>query len=226
METSDRFGKAKQVFQEQQKQKQEKEEEKTMVFESQLRKKKISPQLDQDWYLFKGKLFNPWRYEIYNKNKERVFSIRKKAFKLREDIRVYTDLELKNEVLKITTKEIIDLWSTYEIYDSSTSEIVGYLKCRGLFRGHWVILSADKIELARLKERTVFAVVGYFLGRWLPRQYDIKTNEGQKIGEVNQNFNPFIARYVLKVKRTDVIDSRLLIGVGILVMSITFSRKR
>lgn len=223
MITSDRFKEAKQAFQ-------QKQEQETIVFASQLRKKKIDSRFNEDWYFFKGKFLKFfsrgfWRYDIYNKNKELLFSVGQKIFKLREDIRVYTDDKLQNETLRIKTKEIIDVWSTYEIYDSSTDEIIGFLKCRGLLRGHWIILSADKIELARLKERTGFAIVGYFLGRWLPRQYDIKTKQGQKIAEVKQKFNPFVARYILKIEKSNVIDSRLLVAAGILLMIITFQRK-
>jgi hypothetical protein len=229
MTADDRFKQVKQIIQEQKEEK--KQEEKIKESSNQSRRTRRDPLFNEDYYLFKGKLWGMsfarrcWQYNVYNKNKNLLFIVAQKMFKLREEIRFYTDAQLKNEILKITAQDIIDIWNTYEVYDSCTNEIIGFLKCRGILRGHWVILSSDKTELARLKEKTGTMLVGYFLGRWLPRKYNIKTNQEQNIAVVKQKFNPFVARYILEIKRDDVVDPRLLVVLGALLVAVTFQRK-
>jgi hypothetical protein len=58
--------------------------------------------------------------------------IKMKAWKLREDIRLYTDESMQTELLRIHARNIIDFGATYDVVDSFSNQIVYSLKRKGL----------------------------------------------------------------------------------------------
>ena len=69
-----------------------------------------------------------------------------KAFKLKEDIRLYTSEDMQTEVLSIQARKIIDISSAYDVIDSLTGAKVGALKRKGLksiLKDEWIIMDAE-----------------------------------------------------------------------------------
>ena len=78
-----------------------------------------------------------------------------KAFKLREDIRLYSDETKAEELITISARSIIDFSAAYDVVDATTGERVGALRRKGLssiLRDEWLILDVDEIELGRINE--------------------------------------------------------------------------
>jgi len=55
-----------------------------------------------------------------------------KAFKLKEDIRLYANEDMQAELLLIQARRVLDISSEYDVTDSQTGEKVGVLKRKGL----------------------------------------------------------------------------------------------
>ena len=53
---------------------------------------------------------------------------RLKAFKLKEDIRVYADEARTREVLSIKARQMLDFSASYDVVDSATGTCIGVLK--------------------------------------------------------------------------------------------------
>src|SRR4051794_17307527 len=68
-----------------------------------------------------------------------------KAFKLKEDIRVYSDEEQTDELLHIAADRVIDFSASYKVRDAKTGEVYGTLRRKGwssMLRDSWEILDA------------------------------------------------------------------------------------
>lgn len=75
-----------------------------------------------------------------------------KAFKLREDIRLYRDESQTHELLWIRARQVIDFAACYDVVDSSTQAAVGSLRRRGmksLLRDSWEVLDTNERRSAR-----------------------------------------------------------------------------
>ncbi|HLU12033.1 MAG TPA: hypothetical protein VK003_20320 [Oceanobacillus sp.] len=65
-----------------------------------------------------------------------VFYVHQKTFKLKEDVRIYSDESKSREMYNIRADRIIDFSAKYHIYSSETGAAVGAIKHRGL-RSIW-----------------------------------------------------------------------------------------
>ena len=57
---------------------------------------------------------------------------KQKAFKLKEDIILYTDDTMTQPLLQIKARSVIDWGATYDVTDPSTGELLGSVKTTGL----------------------------------------------------------------------------------------------
>jgi hypothetical protein len=124
---------------------------------------------------------------------------RQKLFKLKEDIRIYYDIERQREALNIKARQMIDFSAAYDVVDSQTKEKIGALRRKGfhsMVRDKWEILDKDDNLIARIEEDSMAkALVRRFLFNLLPQSYSIKSNDGKSLGTLQQFFNPFIHKF-------------------------------
>ncbi len=162
-------------------------------------------------------------FRVYDQNEQVIAYSRQKMFKLREDIRVYTDESQSQEVLYIQARNIIDFSAAYDVYDSLEGILVGTLRRRGMksiLRDTWEILAPGDRPIAEMIEDSVnYALLRRFLlGRLLPQNYDVLMGE-QKVMDLRQQFNIF--RYILELdfsgETVQRLDHRLGIAAGILL---------
>lgn len=148
---------------------------------------------------------------------------RQKMFKLREDIRVYTNESQDQELLYIQARQIIDFSAAYDVVDSLQGTKVGALRRRGMrsiLRDQWDVLAPNDEVVGTLIEddATRAALRRLLLGRLLPQDYDI-TIDGQRVMDLKQRFNLF--RYELDLDftpdATRRFDHRLGIAAAILL---------
>ena len=59
-------------------------------------------------------------------------TMKQKAFKLKEDIRLYTGEDMQTEVLSIQARQVLDFSAAYDVIDSATRMKVGALKRKGM----------------------------------------------------------------------------------------------
>jgi len=101
-----------------------------------------------------------------------VFYSKQKAFKLKEDIRIYTVEDMSTELLVIRTDQIIDLGVTYHVHDPQQGGVhVGSLKREGLksiLRDKWLFLDPAGRQIGTIQEdSTAMALLRRLVAGWL-----------------------------------------------------------
>lgn len=150
---------------------------------------------------------------------------RQKLFRLREDIRVYTDREMTQEALHIQARNIIDFSAAYDVFDSRTREKLGSIRRKGfhsMFRDFWEILDTNEQVFASIKEDTSFlAFIRRFILKIIPQTYHIQTSNGQTLAKVVQRFNIFIHKFdIIFSNQQTILDKRLGIAAILLLLAI------
>lgn len=136
---------------------------------------------------------------IYDEDQSRLlFFVRQKAWKLREDITVYSDETQSRELLKINARQIIDFSAAYDITDPATGQRYGTLRRRGfrsIFRDRWEILGPeDQVVGEVVEDSKLKALLRRFLTSLIPQTFTIRVDD-QTLGVLTQKFNPFIAQF-------------------------------
>ena len=166
------------------------------------------------------------KFRIYDPLGNLVMFSEQKMFRLREDIRVYSDESKSQEVLSIKARQILDFSAAYDVVDTALNQKVGVLRRRGLrslLRDEWQVLDANDNLIGQLFEDSIgLALLRRFvLGSWLPQNYDL-TAGGSRVADLKQNFHLF--RYELNMDFSmDVshqLDRRVGIAAGILLAAI------
>lgn len=166
------------------------------------------------------------KFRIYDSNGQLLMFSQQKMFKLKEDIRVYSDDSKSQEILYIQARQIIDFSAAYDVIDSQTNLRVGTLRRKGLrsmVRDEWHILDAAGQPFAILQEDTIVRALlrRFLLGSLFPQDYDILIS-GVRVADLKQRFNPF--RYELDINfsmdTARQFDHRLGIAAGILLATI------
>jgi len=181
-------------------------------------------QLNQ--YLFRRKVFKIFggAFHVYDGSGNVILYSKQKAFKLREDFRVYADESRSQELLTIKTPQILDIGATYFVEDPTSGEMVGALRRKALksiVKDEWLILSKEGDELAKLSETSL---AGALLSRFInlvPQKYVITSPDGREVATMKQHFNPFVLKYTMTITESEPsVDRRLLVAAGILLAGI------
>jgi hypothetical protein len=160
---------------------------------------------------------------IYNPYGQMVLFSQQKMFKLKEDIRVYTDETLSQELLYIQARQIIDFSASYDIIDSQVGTKVGVLRRKGfrsIIRDEWEVLDASDQPMGALYEDNLRQALlrRFLLGILLPQNYDLSISD-MRVADLRQKFNLF--RYELEIDfsmdTSHLLDHRLGIAAGILL---------
>jgi len=178
-------------------------------------------------YLLKRQVFAlTGKFRFFDPNGNLVMFSEQKMFKLREDIRVYSDENKTNEVLSIKARQIIDFSAAYDVVDTAMNQKVGTLRRQGwnsLLRDEWQVLDANDNQIGVLFEDSMGLALlrRFLLGSWLPQNYDLTLGE-TRVADLKQNFNLF--RYELNLDfsmdPSQRLDRRIGIAAGILLAAI------
>lgn len=181
----------------------------------------------QNNYLLRRQVFAlTGKFRVFDPSENLVLFSEQKMFRLREDIRVYSDESKSQEVLTIKARQIVDFSAAYDVMDSLTGEKVGVLRRKGwqsLLRDEWEVLDAnDQVRGLLFEDTMALALLRRFLlGSLLPQNYDLTIGETH-VADLRQRFNLF--RYELdldfSMDPTRTLDRRLGIAAGILLATI------
>jgi hypothetical protein len=162
---------------------------------------------------------------VYDSAGQVIGFSRQKAFKLKEDIRVYGDETEKEERLLIKARQIIDFSAAYDVVDAKSGSKVGALRRKGftsILRDSWEFLDASDRSIGIIQEDSMFlALVRRFLTNLIPQSYHAMAGESD-VAKYHQNFNPFVykLRVELETGAREKIDPRLILAAGILLAAI------
>lgn len=186
-----------------------------------------NPAFQHTHYLVRKKIFKLLgdAFHIYDSMGSVLFYSKLKAFKLKEDIRLYTGEDMRTEVLSIRARSILDFSTAYDVVDSQTGELTGTLKRKGLkslLRDSWIIMDTQGRDVGTIEEdSTALALIRRFLLNILPQSFTGTVN-GQVVFQFRRHFNPFVLRMELDFSpdTQGLLDRRLGIAAGILLSAV------
>lgn len=187
----------------------------------------MNPNLGQSQYLVRKKVLSivGGKFHIYDNSGQLVLFSQMKAFKLKEDIRLYSDETMNKELVTIQARSVIDFSATYDIVDAVTGERLGSLRRRGMksiLKDEWVILNPSESEIGLIKEdNSLLALLRRFLTNLIPQSFSVEINN-RKITVFKQNFNPFVGKLNVdfSLDTANQLDRRLGLAAAVLLLAI------
>jgi len=120
-----------------------------------------------------------------------VLYVHQKTFKLKEDIRIYTDQSKTEEIFRINAEKIIDFSGRYNITEIAGGQEIGNIKAKGwrsIWKATYILSDAADVQTHIIQEDnpwvkmadalfTEIPVVGMFSGYVLHPSYSVKSSE-------------------------------------------------
>lgn len=166
------------------------------------------------------------KFHIYKPDGGLLGFSKQKAFKLKEDIRIYTDESMSEERVLIQARSIIDFSGAYDIIDSRSKTKAGSLRRRGLsslMRDTWTVLDENEQEIAALQEdSSTMALVRRLIpyANFIPQKFSMIEHDGTEVARYRSHFNPFVQRMTVTVLEGCPINPLLVLASGLLLMVI------
>jgi len=170
------------------------------------------------------------QYWIENAQNNVLGYTKQKMFRFKEDIRIFSDESMGQELFKIMQRQILDVWGTFAVIDSPTNVCVGMIKrsiSSALLEDEYYILDPNGQQIGRVIERTGRGLARKYvpLGGLIPEQVKVEFY-GQQVAEIKQQFK--IIGDIWEVDCTRVphqVDRRVLLAGMILMGMIERDRK-
>lgn len=184
----------------------------------------MADRFEHPTYLIRKKVLQMFgsTLHIYGPDGDLVLYAKQKAFKLKEDIRLYTGEDMQTEILTIKARQVLDWGATYDVYDAALGQKVGALRRKGLksiIQDEWIILDDQDRELGLIQEDSMaLALVRRFVLGFLPQSFEARI-AGAPICTFRQNWNPFVRKIMIDFSGDPqrVLDRRLGLAAGILL---------
>lgn len=190
----------------------------------------LAPVFRHPRYMIRRKVFKIFggAFHIYDDAGQVIGYSKQKAFKLKEDIRVFNGEDMSAELLVIQARSIIDWGAAYDVSDPVAGYKCGALRRKGFtsfVRDAWIILDPWDREIGLIQEDSTFkALVRRFVdvaSFLMPQSYTL-TVGGQHVATFAQNFNPFV--YKLNVDLSPdtqrLLDPRLALAGAVLLAAV------
>ncbi|MBW3566301.1 MAG: hypothetical protein KY459_16465 [Acidobacteria bacterium] len=164
-------------------------------------------------------------FHIYDGSGNLVLYSEMKAFKLKEDIRLYASEQMQSELLTISARTWADISTIYDVVDGQTRERVGCIQRKGLrsiLRDEWIIMDPAEKPVAVIREDSaLLAIVRRAGGSLIPQKYHMTMN-GAEVATMTQRFNPFVYKLDVDFSPDTMrrLDRRLGIAAAILLAAI------
>ncbi len=167
-------------------------------------------------------------FHVYNPADAVIGYCKQKAFKLREDIRIYTDETCSTEMMVIKARNIIDFGATFDV-TLSDGTVVGSLRRKGLastfLRDEWLVFDQAGREIARLREDGNFLAFARryieFVSLLSPQKFTLAKSDGTEIARYRQHFNLFVYRLSVAILKDDAdLDDFVILAAGCLLAAI------
>jgi hypothetical protein len=166
-------------------------------------------------------------FRIYDRQGELVLFASMKAFKLREDIRLYTAEDMRTEALAIKARQIVDFSAAYDVVDPTAGQRIGALKRKGLksiLKDEWIIMDPEDREIGVIREDSMLlALLRRFAMNLIPQKFHATMGPTETpVCTFKQNFNPFVLKLAVDFSqdRSRVLDRRLGLAAGVLLCAI------
>ena len=179
-------------------------------------------------YLLRRKVFKllGGAFHIYAPDGSLAAYSEQKAFKLKEEVRIFDDEAMTRPLLGIKARSVIDFGATYDVTDAESGQPIGSVRRKGMksiVSDEWTLLDAAGREFGSIREdNIVLALLRRLVaGEWLPQTYHGTVGD-RPACTFRRNFNPFVSKVTLDFSpdRSRLLDRRLGIAAGILLLAI------
>ena len=188
------------------------------------------PRFNHQNYVITKKLLQAFggTFYLYDPNENLVLWASQKAFKLKEDFRIYSDENKTQELIRVGARSILDFSAAYDVFDSATGQKIGAFKRQGLkssfVQDTWTLMDWNDAEIGLCQEDSaVMGVVRRFVGYanlLMPQRYDIIVG-GQQIATFQQGRNPWSSRMEITFNLPNpAYDRRLVLALAMLLSAI------
>ncbi len=147
------------------------------------------------WKLFGNQI------RIFDENKQNIlFFVKQKAFKLKENIMIYSDESMSEILIEINARSILDFGATYDIVDVQNGQKYGAVRrkmLKSFLRDSWEILDVHDLVIGKIEEDSMFrALLRRFFSNLIPQGFTIMIGESV-VAYFKQTFNPFVPQLML-----------------------------
>lgn len=189
-------------------------------------------------YTIRRKVFKLFgaAFHVYDPSGKVVAYCKQKAFKLKEDIRLYTDETCTKELVVIKARSVIDFGATYDV-TLADGTVVGSFRRKGLastfVKDSWLVFGPGGNQIATLQEEGSFLA---FLRRYVdlvavfsPQRFRLCAGTGEDgplIASYRTHFNLFVYRLSIAVMADDPqLDDLMILTAGCLIATIEGRQK-
>ena len=186
----------------------------------------------QDHYAIKWKIFRIVdQYWIEDVQGNKLAYSKQKFWRIKEDIRIYTDDSMNHELFCIKQAQIIDMWGKFDVIDSDTNTFLGYFRRKALkssfISDEWEIYDKDRQLIGRLAEKTGRGLARKYVpgGKLIPEKITMEL-DGKPVVQIDQKFK--IVGDIWNIQchsLPDRFDRRVLLASVILMAMIERQRK-
>jgi len=171
------------------------------------------------------------KYWIEDSNGQLLGFCKQKLFKLKEDIRIFKDEAMAQELFRIQQEQIMDAWGSFAVIDSATNSKLGYIKrdiMSAFGRDTWEIQTVTKQIIGRIFEHSLGkALARKYLpgGGLVPEEMTVEL-DGKKVAQINQEFK--IIGDIWNMNILDLspdVDRRVMLACMLLMGNIERDRK-
>lgn len=169
-------------------------------------------------------------FEIEDPSGAMVGFCKQKSFRLREDIRIFTDTSRTRELLSIQARSILDFSTTYDVRLPDGLSL-GSFRRKGIsstfLRDSWLIFDENGVEIGTLQEdSTKMGLVRRFLplGNVLfPQRFEVRSlrRPAEPVATIRQHFNLLFYRLSVDIHHEDEqFDDLLILAAACLIAAI------
>ena len=167
------------------------------------------------------------KFHIYDAEQNLIGYCKQKAFKLKEDIRIYTDESMSEERISIAARKVIDFSAAYDVVDSKSGTKIGALQRKwwtSILRDSWLVLDENDNEVGSVVEdSTSMALVRRFVpgGKLFPQKFHMAaTGSDAVLAHFRTHFNPFVHKMTVTVEPECHFNPLLVLSAGLLLVVI------
>ncbi len=185
----------------------------------------VNPLWYQNYYIIKKKALRIVdQYWIEDQRGTKLAYSKQKFWKIKEDIRIYNDESMAQELFRIKQAQIIDAWGKFDVIDSTTNTPLGYFRRKALMSAfisdEWEIYNNYDQMIGRLAEGTGRGLARKYVpfGGLIPEKITMEL-DGRPVVEINQRFKIIGDIWDIQCHSLpDQFDRRVLLA-GVLLMA-------
>jgi uncharacterized protein YxjI len=163
-------------------------------------------------------------FHVYGPDGGLLAYSKQKAFRLREDVRVFEDEAMAKPLLAIQARQIVDFSAAYDVVDSRGGAKVGAARRKGfasILRDSWEVLDEQDRFVGRVREDSAgLALLRRFLTNLVPQAFRVEDASGVEVARFRQRWNPFVYSLEAEIPASCPVDRRLLFGVAVLLAAV------